>query len=124
MVVGVVGGSGVVGIAGVIFCLTHSHSLFDSLTHSLYSLFRTSAQEQGIPEGFTRTCDTPNGSPPSAILGFKASLYNDQCWKKMPEKDTDGGIAEDGAAEEGAKVSYVSVGVVLVMVGSAVLLHL
>ena len=96
--------------------LTHSHTL------SILS-FRTSAQEQGIPEGFTRVCDTPKDSPPDAIRGFKASLYKDQCWKKMPEKDTDGDADGDGV-ESGAKVTYMSVGAVLVMVGSAVLLHL
>ena len=88
--------------------LTHSHTL------SILS-FRTSAQEQGIPEGFTRVCDTPKDSPPDTIRGFKASLYKDQCWKKMPEKDT-----ED--EESGAKTAYASVGVVLATVGSSVLL--
>ena len=89
------------------------------LPHPLFA----SAQNQGIPEGFTRICDTPKDSPPSAILGFKDDGHHNQCWKKMSVvAGTPSPFTESSDSEaNGTKTARMSLNVVLTVVGTALL---
>jgi hypothetical protein len=73
--------------------------------------------KQGLPDGFTALCEqTCQKNCAIAANDNRGGDY--ECWKKMPEKDI------DEAEGNGTKTAYMSVGGVLAMVGSAVLLHL
>ena len=92
------------------------------LALSLFSLLSfpliVAAQEQGLPAGFTASCEQTCREN-CVVRGNDGRGGDYKCWKKMPEKDTED---EESTSLGIAKTAYASVGVVLATVGSSVLL--
>ena len=90
-----------------------------SLTLSRFSLLSfpsivaaLAAQAQGLPAGFTASCEQTCRE--NCVVGGHDGRGGDyECWKKMPERE----ISND------AKISSISVSAVLALAGSIALLH-